>query len=119
VLDGRLGAAAVVETISNVGIGRIASRRAPGLCASDAQVMHDAATPLYEGGPGGQASVMAVALAGGFEQGSSLYRLLRGRKRWWEFAPGTQFLVGRQAARGSVALAGAKGWLRLSMCQIA
>src|SRR6266508_3662813 len=37
----------------------------------------------------------------------------------WEFAPVAQLLRGRQAARGSVAPLGAKGWLRVSMCQIA
>jgi hypothetical protein len=46
VLDGRLGAAAVGETVSNVGICRTFSRRAPSLCASDAHVMHNAATLL-------------------------------------------------------------------------
>src|SRR6266508_2688876 len=53
------------------------------------------------------------------EQGSSLYRLLVGGQGRLEFAPVAQLLRDRQAARGSVAPLGAKGWLRLSMCQIA
>jgi hypothetical protein len=36
--------------------------------------------PLYEGGPGSQGWLRAVARAGGFEQRSSLYRLLWGGK---------------------------------------
>jgi hypothetical protein len=35
------------------------------------------------------------------------------------FAPVAQLKEGRQAARGKTAPAGAKGWLRESMCQIA
>src|SRR4029434_1887561 len=52
-------------------------------------------------------------------QGSSLYRLLGEDKAGLEFAPVAHLLKGRQAARGSVAPLGAKGWLRVSMCQIA
>src|SRR5213596_3160666 len=51
--------------------------------------------------------------------GSSLYRLLAGGQGRLEFAPVAQLLKDRQAARGSVAPLGAKGWSRLSMCQIA
>src|SRR5213595_143985 len=63
--------------------------------------------------------VMAgVAVVGG-ELGSSLYRLLEGGQGRLEFAPVAHLLKDRQAARGSVAPLGAKGSLRLSMCQIA
>src|SRR6266508_4778601 len=59
-----------------------------------------------------------VAVVGG-ERCSSLYRLLlRGRGRLG-FAPVAHLLGDRQAARGSVAPLGAKGWSRVSMCQIA
>src|SRR5215213_6797689 len=60
----------------------------------------------------------AVVVTGG-EQGSSLYRLLEGGQGRLEFAPVAHLLKDRQAARGSVAPLGAKGWLRVSMCQIA
>src|SRR3954453_2246052 len=54
------------------------------------------------------------------ERCSSLYRLLaRGGQGRWEFAPVAHLLRDRQAARGSVAPLGAKGSLRVSMCQIA
>src|SRR6266480_824200 len=56
---------------------------------------------------------------GVYEQRSSLYRLLMGGHGRWEFAPVAHLLRDRQAARGSVAPLGAKGWLRVSMCQIA
>src|SRR5438034_10287168 len=59
-----------------------------------------------------------VAVVGG-ERGSSLYRLLEGGLGRLGFAPVAHLLRGRQAARGSVAPAGAKGWSRVSMCQIA
>src|SRR5215472_6404018 len=55
----------------------------------------------------------------GGELGSSLYRLLEGGQGRLGFAPVAHLLKGRQAARGSVAPLGAKGWLRVSMCQIA
>src|SRR3954453_20501025 len=60
-----------------------------------------------------------AGVAVGGELGSSLYRLLWGGQGRSEFAPVAHLLKGRQAARGSVAPLGAKGWLRLSMCQIA
>ena len=61
---------------------------------------------------------------GGGERRSSLYGLLGGRtRRNGRPAPGAQFQKGRQAARRKVAPpgagVGAKGWLRVSMCQIA
>lgn len=40
-------------------------------------------------------------------------------KAGWEVAPVAHLLGSRQAATGLVAPAGAKGWLRVSMCQIA
>ncbi len=40
-------------------------------------------------------------------------------KAGWEAAPVAHLLGSRQAATGLVAPAGAKGWLRVSMCQIA
>jgi hypothetical protein len=58
----------------------------------------------------------------GGERRSSLYRLLGGRtRRNRRPVPGAQFQKGRQAARRFVAppRAGAKGSLRVSMCQIA
>ena len=65
--------------------------------------------------------VMAADVAVvGVERCSSLYRLLITRTRpIGVFAPVAHLLKGRQAARGSVAPLGAKGWSRLSMCQIA
>src|SRR6266545_1357363 len=63
--------------------------------------------------------VMADVGVVGDELGSSLYRLLEGGQGRLEFAPVAHLLKDRQAARGSVAPLGAKGWLRLSMCQIA
>src|ERR687896_2181766 len=63
--------------------------------------------------------VMATAVGGGCEQCSSLYRLLVGGQGRLEFAPVAHLLKDRQAARGSVAPLGAKGWSRVSMCQIA
>src|SRR5215210_1174004 len=64
--------------------------------------------------------VRAVGAVVGWELGSSLYRLLIKRTRpMGVFAPVAHLLKGGQAARGSVAPLGAKGWLRLSMCQIA
>ena len=64
--------------------------------------------------------VRAGARVVGVELGSSLYRLLDGEdKADLEFAPVAHLLKGRQAARGSVAPLGAKGWSRVSMCQIA
>jgi hypothetical protein len=63
--------------------------------------------------------VMAGVGVVGDELGSSLYRLLEGGQGRLEFAPVAHLLKDRQAARGSVAPLGAKGWLRLSMCQIA
>jgi hypothetical protein len=59
-----------------------------------------------------------VVVVGG-ELGSSLYRLLVGGQGRLELAPVAHLLKGRQAARGSVAPAGAKGCSRVSMCQIA
>ena len=58
------------------------------------------------------------------ERRSSLYCLLGGRtRRHWRPASGAQFQKGRQAARRKVAPpeagVGAKGWLLVSMCQIA
>ena len=80
--------------------------------------------PLYEEGPRVKRwllrpPVKASALGGRGELGSSLYRLLVGGQGRLEFAPVAHLLKDRQAARGSVAPAGAKGWLRVSMCQIA
>src|SRR5215207_6684892 len=63
--------------------------------------------------------VRAGARVVGVELGSSLYRLLVGGQGRLEFAPVAQLLKDRQAARGSVAPFGAKGWSRVSMCQIA
>src|SRR4029453_11413812 len=63
--------------------------------------------------------VMAGVGVVGDELGSSLYRLLEGGQGRLEFAPVAHLLMDRQAARGAVAPLGAKGWLRLSMCQIA
>jgi hypothetical protein len=60
--------------------------------------------------------VRAGVAVGRGELGSSLYRLLIKRTSRLEFAPVAH--KGRQAARGSVAPLGAKGWSRLSMCQI-
>src|SRR5918994_518666 len=48
----------------------------------------------------------------------SLYRPLEEDKADWS-SPVAHLVKDRQAARGSVAPAGAKGWLRVSMCQIA
>src|SRR5664280_3534514 len=61
---------------------------------------------------------------GGGERRSSLYCLLGGRtRRHWRPASGAQFQKGRQAARRKAAPpeagVGAKGWLLVSMCQIA
>jgi hypothetical protein len=56
------------------------------------------------------------------ERRSSLYRLLGGRiRRHGRPAAGAQFQKGRQAARRRAAppAAGLKGWLVVSMCQIA
>src|SRR5215218_8382551 len=57
--------------------------------------------------------VRAGALVVGGELGSSLYRLLVGGQGRLEFAPVAHLLKGRQAARGWVAPAGAKGWSRV------
>jgi hypothetical protein len=62
------------------------------------------------------AGVAAVVVV---ELGSSLYRLLSGGQGRREFAPVAHLLKDCQAARGSVAPAGAKGWPRVSMSQIA
>jgi hypothetical protein len=63
---------------------------------------------------------MELVRSWGVERGSSLYRLfgrglggMGGSLRW------RISLTDRHAARGFVAPAGAKGWLRVSMCQIA
>ena len=80
---------------------------------------------FYEGGLGvksrfGQSALTVLAIDAGGEQCSSFYRLLIGEdKADGRFAPAAQFIEGRQAAKGSVAPAGAKGWFRVSMCQIA
>src|ERR687897_1648463 len=64
--------------------------------------------------------VMVGGVVEGREQRSSLYRLLVWEDQAGsELAPVAHLLKDRQAARGSVAPAGAKGWLRVSMCQIA
>jgi hypothetical protein len=66
--------------------------------------------------------VGAFRAAGGGERRSSLYGLLGGRtRRHWRPAPGAQVQKGRQAARRRVEPpgAGVKGWLWVSMCQIA
>jgi hypothetical protein len=81
-------------------------------------------TPLYEEGPCVKwrrvhRPVRAVAVMVGGERCSSLYRLLVGGQGRLEFAPVAHLLKDRQAARGSVAPLGAKGSLRVSMCQIA
>ena len=55
----------------------------------------------------------------GFERGSSLYRVLFWMTGLWESAPVAQLKVGRHAARGKAAPAGAKGCDLVSMCQIA
>jgi hypothetical protein len=80
--------------------------------------------PLYEEGPWVKwqlscRPVMAGAGVVGGEQCSSLYRLLGEDKAGLELAPVAHLLKDRQSARGSVAPAGAKGWSRVSMCQIA
>ena len=81
-------------------------------------------TPLYEEGPrvkcGCCVAVMAGVLAWFGEQRSSLYRLLVGGSGWMGASlPVAHLLKGRQATRGFAAPAGAKGWSRVSMCQIA
>src|SRR3954464_14417412 len=66
--------------------------------------------------------VGAFRAVGGGERRSSLYGLLGGRiRRHWRAAPGAQVQEGRQAARRRVEPPGAavKGWLWVSMCQIA
>jgi hypothetical protein len=85
-----------------------------------------AASRLYEEGRvvnGVDAvGVGAFRVAGGGERRSSLYCLLIGRtRRHWRPAPGAQVQKGRQAARRKVEPpgAGVKGWLLVSMCQIA
>src|SRR6266542_3377695 len=80
--------------------------------------------PLYEEGPCVKCGVRASPLRAGarvvgVELGSSLYRLLREDKADWSSLRWRSSLKDRQAARGSVAPLGAKGWLRVSMCQIA
>src|SRR5581483_6000629 len=77
---------------------------------------------FYEGGlvVNGRCGVRVVGLGGGFERSSSFYRLLGGRTRRMGVSLRRRNLsTGRQAAKGSGAPAGAKGWLRVSMCQIA
>src|SRR5262249_41056893 len=82
-------------------------------------------TPLYEEGPWVKWWLVhrpvraGVAGVVGGERCSSLYRLLGGGQGRWGFAPVAHLLKDRQAARVSVAPLGAKGWLRVSMCQIA
>src|SRR6266566_713233 len=69
--------------------------------------------PFYEGGLGvksrfGQSALTVLAIDAGGEQCSSFYRLLIGEdKADGRFAPAVQFIEGRQAAKGSVAPAGA------------
>jgi hypothetical protein len=67
-------------------------------------------------------ALLPFKLLGGGERRSSLYCLLSGRtRRHWRPAPGAQVQKGRQAARRKVEPpgAGVKGWLLVSMCQIA
>ena len=87
-----------------------------------------AARRLYEGGlvvnSVGGVGVRVLSWVDLCERRSSLYRLLGGRtRRHWRPASGAQFQKGRQAARRTVAPpeagVGAKGWLLVSMCQIA
>ena len=76
---------------------------------------------LYEGGRGVKGRLGSWR-SGRFVVSSGAHLSIAssvGGKGGWGLAPVAQFLVGRQAARGLVAPAGAKGWLRVSMCQIA
>src|SRR5215207_3780839 len=81
--------------------------------------------PLYEEGRCVKSSVVVSPSQGGRGGGGwravliSLSPPRVGGHGRWEFAPVAQLLRDRQAARGSVAPLGAKGWLRVSMCQIA
>ncbi len=81
--------------------------------------------PLYEEGPCVKSSVVVSPSQGGCRAGGwravliSLSPPRVGGHGRWEFAPVAHLLRDRQAARGSVAPLGAKGWLRVSMCQIA
>jgi hypothetical protein len=90
------------------------ARRPPGLKAFLASPLTDSnrRPPLYEGGrrsvrlvlSGAHLSIASWAGGSGW-MGASLLVV--------------HLLMGRQAARGSAAPAGAKGWSRVSMCQIA
>ena len=74
----------------------------------------------FVNGVGGVGSLSFAVVVG--ERRSSLYGLLGGRtRRHWRPAPGAQVQKGRQAARRKAEPpgAGAKGWLLVSMCQIA
>ena len=67
-------------------------------------------------------SVWAGLARVGGEPGSSLYRLLAGEDQvgWEGLRSGSAIQCGAvYAARGFAAPAGAKGWLVVSMCQIA
>src|SRR5215207_909717 len=81
--------------------------------------------PLYEEGRCVKSSVVVSPSQGGRGGGGwravliSLSPPRVGGHGRWECAPVAQLLRDRQAARGSVAPLGAKGWLRVSMCQIA
>jgi hypothetical protein len=82
-------------------------------------------TPLYEGGPWvkwlvGIAQLGRVLWLCGLSGAHLSIASWVGRIRLdGRLAPVAHLLRGRQAARGHVAPAGAKGWLRVSMCQIA
>ena len=99
-----------------------------GLSSETARGKHSRQHPgrLYEEGRVvngvGAVGVGAFRVVGGGERRSSLYCLLSGRtRRHWRPAPGAQVQKGRQAARRKVEPpgAGVKGWLLVSMCQIA
>jgi hypothetical protein len=95
------------------------SRRAGGPDATHAARLYEEGR-LVKCGVGGV--VRARVWGGGGERRSSLYCLLGGRtRRHGRPAAGAQVRKGRQAARRKAAppAAGAKGWLRVSMCQIA
>jgi hypothetical protein len=81
--------------------------------------------PLYEEGPWVKGAVLVSPSQGGRCGGGWRAGLISlsppggGGQGGLEFAPVAQLLRDRQAARGSVVPLGAKGWLRVSMCQIA
>src|ERR671929_503756 len=71
----------------------------------------------------GVAGVRGRGVVGGVERCSSLYRVLGGWAGMTRLDGGlasvAQLNEGLQEARGGAAPAGEKGWLRVSMCQIA